>query len=597
VSSLRRHRFFLLAVLVALAVGVVLRWGALGVGFHGDDHVQIGMLRGQFPAPRSAFDLFRFADAARDGQALMDFGYDPWWSDPKLKIALFRPLSSGLMALDNAVFGPNPVVHHVHSFVWWALLMLAAAAFFRALLPERVAAIAILLCAIEEAQTVPITWLANRSTLVSTAFGLFGLLLHVKFRQSGRLGLRIAEGVAFGLALAGGEYGFAVLAYVAAYELFGTDDPIPERLRALVPAVAPSLVWVVLVLALGYGAHGSGAYISPTESPAEFARAAVERVPVLVGDLVWGIPATWWGDGMPWAPNPETGRKWQSFLGAAGIAALVLVARFSDRLDERYRSVRWLAAGALLSVVPSSGALPEDRTLVAAAVGVAAVIAVVISLGWDAAAGVVRRKPLGPALLPLAVAGFAVYIHGVKAWTRSSQQQRWLAHTIAAQRRWALGAEIPDQGLAERRVVILTGADFTTIVNLPWVRMVAGHPLPKSYWRLSGAVDAHDIFRIAPNVIDVAVLSSRLEDTMVGSLYRPRNAGFKVGDVVTQPGLKVEIQTIKGPHPWRTRFTFERSLDDPYYLFLHSTPEGIRPFTMPAVGERQRMPAPARSRL
>ena len=84
----------LLAVVVAIAAGIWLRWDAIHFGYHSDDHVQIGMLRGEFPAPRGAFDLFRLADVPRDGRRAIDQGYLPWWTHEGLKLALFRPLSS-----------------------------------------------------------------------------------------------------------------------------------------------------------------------------------------------------------------------------------------------------------------------------------------------------------------------------------------------------------------------------------------------------------------------------------------------------------------------------------------------------------------------
>jgi hypothetical protein len=60
--------------------------------------------------------------------------------------------------------------------------------------------------------------------------------------------------------------------------------------------------------------------------------------------------------------------------------------------------------------------------------------------------------------------------------------------------------------------------------------------------------------------------------------------------------MKVEVLATDGPHPWQMRMTFEHSLDDPRYLFLSSTPEGIRPFKLPALGEKLSLAAPSRPR-
>jgi hypothetical protein len=91
-----RARVWWALVVLAIGGGIWLRWHAQYAGFVGDDAVQLAMLRGDFPAERHFLDLFRFADNERDGLRLMEFGYDAWWTDPQLRIAMFRPLSSAL---------------------------------------------------------------------------------------------------------------------------------------------------------------------------------------------------------------------------------------------------------------------------------------------------------------------------------------------------------------------------------------------------------------------------------------------------------------------------------------------------------------------
>jgi hypothetical protein len=582
----------LLVVAIAIAAGIWLRWDAVHFGYHSDDHPQIGMLRGEFPAPRGALDLFRLADVPRDGRKAIDQGYLPWWTHEGLKLALFRPLSSALFALDYRAFPDNPLYGHFHTLVWWVLAVVLCAGLLKAVLPARVAVIAVLLFVIEEAHTVPVAWLANRNTLVSTVFGLAGILCHVRFSREGRLPHRIVEAFAFVLALGGGEYAVSLLAYVAAFEAFATG-PIKERVRALLPAIFAFFLYVAARVAFGYGVANSGYYISPAESPGRFVEAAFERVPVLLGDLILGVPAVYFAHGVPWTPNFESSRKWLSFLGSLSIVLFVFASFRLDRSSKEYRSLRWLCAGAMLSVFPSAGALPEDRTLVAAAVGASAVLAAVLVHGYDAARELWKsRAPSQPILISLGLMIGVLYIHVYTAWIRSRDQIHWLGYTIAAQRKWALDAEIPDQDVGRRRVVFISGADFTTNANLPWVRLVGHHSLPRSYWRLTGSGAAHEILRVAQNVIEVDSLTDWLDNTMVGSLYRGADAGFQVGDAVSLDGLRVEVLATIGPHPRRMRFTFEHSLDDPEYLFLHSTPAGMRRYSMPPIGKTQVMQPP-----
>ncbi|HMJ10341.1 MAG TPA: hypothetical protein VK524_02990, partial [Polyangiaceae bacterium] len=497
-------RLFWLAVAASIAIGCWLRLPALQAGFHTDDAVQIGMLRGELGAHRSMFDLFRFADGERDGVQLIESGYHPWWAQPNLRIAMFRPLASALIAFDYAMFGANPVIPHVHSFVWWGLMVLAGALVLKRALPLPAAALGVFLFCIHSSHSVPVAWLANRSTLVATTFGLLGVLLHLRWREEGGTRLRVLACVAFSLSLLAGEYGLPVLAYAFAIEVLDESRTWPARMRALWPALVPLGAVALLRTLLGFGIRGSGYYVSPVESPRAYVQGALERIPVLVGDLVFQINSLYWVHGSPWF-DFETTQKYLTYSGITAIAALVFAAYLGGRLLGReLHGVRWLALGALLSVIPGSTALPENRVLVASSLGAAGVFATLIVGCLQSAYQRARTKRF--VLVPLLVLLVLpiVYAHAYIAWIRADEQLRGFMGAAAVQRHWALNAQIPDAGAEQRRVVFVSGADFTTIANLPWVRRLHGRPLVKSYWRLSGAVQVHEIERVAPNAIELS---------------------------------------------------------------------------------------------
>ena len=59
------------------------------------------------------------------------------------------------------------------------------------------------------------------------------------------------------------------------------------------------------------------------------------------------------------------------------------------------------------------------------------------------------------------------------------------------------------------------------------------------------------------------------------------------------PGLVVEVHADDGAgHPTRIHFTFPASLDDPRYLWVVSTDEGVRRWPVPAVGDLAPVPRP-----
>ncbi len=150
-----------------------------------DDFLHAAMLRGTFPVARHPLDLYNFVDDS-DRAILLERGLLPWWSHPELTIKFFRPLSSGLLWADHVLLGDAALPRHLHSYVWWVLGVLAAAALFRRSFSPRVAWTATFAYAAAPCHAMPLAWVANREALVSLAFGITGLVVHARFRERGR---------------------------------------------------------------------------------------------------------------------------------------------------------------------------------------------------------------------------------------------------------------------------------------------------------------------------------------------------------------------------------------------------------------------------
>jgi branched-subunit amino acid transport protein len=82
-----------------------------------------------------------------------------------------RPLSSLLLALDQRLFGNDPLPAHVHSLLWFVVASIVAAAIFRSVLSRTSATIATAIYALASAHMITTAWVASRHALVSAALG------------------------------------------------------------------------------------------------------------------------------------------------------------------------------------------------------------------------------------------------------------------------------------------------------------------------------------------------------------------------------------------------------------------------------------------
>jgi hypothetical protein len=575
----RGARVWLAVTAATLVGGVALRWGALATPVVSDDFAQRAMLHGTYPVRRGPLDLYDFADgSAHDTQALVDAGSLPWWSHPHIKYAMLRPLSSALLWLDDAMFGPDSRAAHVHSMIWWVLAAAAVAMLLRSLLPARAAAIGTLLFVVSAVHTWPIAWLANRNALVSVAFGAGALWAYARWRERGARRDAVIAAAAFAVALAAGELGLCFAAYVAAFEAFAARGTARARVVGLVPAIVPFAGYAVAYRALGCGAFGSGVYVDPIAEPALFARIAPTRMIALLSDLLAGTPA-------------ETREHVSTSIVVATVAVAILVTAAAIRAASRRleptaaKHVPWLAVGALLAVVPVLASFVSARLLLPAEVGACAAFAVVIEGALRAArdrGGVARAIAARTALI--VVAATVAYVHVGVATQRTRREVDFWRRFYAGTEDAIAGAPIDRDRLAESTVVLVSAADPHTLLYAPSVWQSRGLPRPRAWRVLSMAPGVNVVRRVADDTIEVGPARGSLLATQFETLFRSPDAPLRPGDEVHLDGMTATIVSTSDTGPRVVRFRFAQSLDAPTTTLLVSELGELRRFHAPPVG-------------
>ncbi len=564
---------------MALALGAVLSLPSLGAGFFMDDYLHLSILDGLFPSA-NRFDLFTFAtgDPAQMRQ-WMEEGPHPWWTLPELKLAFWRPLSSALMVLDHSLFGRNAVPYHVHSLLWHLLTIATVAGVLRRL-PGVMGGIALLIFVLDETHVFPVMWLANRNALVSTAPALFGLWMHLRWREQGwRPGLPLSM-LGFSVGLLGGETALGAFAYLGAYELFGNPKPFADRVRALIPALLLGVAYIIVYRTLGYGAHGSGMYVDPVAEWQRYVPVLATRLPALLAGLLWVLPPELW------ILMPSY-RPLQIFMGWFAVVVVVLLLLAVRRVlsAEEWRHTRWLMAGGLLSLLPVAATFPAARLLLLPSLGASALLAVLALGVWRALPGLRgwRRLTLGG----VTAAMLGLQLLATSLWILYPVGLRALADGILdAMSR----IEVDEARISRQRVVTLVVPDPALGLYPAIMRASRGHPPARSWMPLSLAPYDHVLHRTGDAAFELSVPDGYFLASEMEQLFRGPAFAMPVGAQVSVRGCRITILETEGPWPKKLRVEFDMSIDDPDLVLLTHQGDTLKRLSPPPVGGTVTLP-------
>jgi hypothetical protein len=577
-----------MALCAVLAVGVLTFLPAVRTPYLLDDYMHAAMIDGTFLRPRGPADLYDFVNDA-DRPTLVERGLLPWWTHPELKIRFFRPLSSALRWGEQRVFGERVLLFHLHSLAWWAAAVVAAHALYRRFFSERVALMSAAVFALGPCHVLPLAWLANREALVSLVTGLVALMAYERWRAEGRARTGVLATVLFAAAMTAGEYSLCFGGYVLAMELGARGDSSvsaapsgarpglgASRVTRLAAFALPAAAYLALRAALGYGTRGSAFYTDPFREPwAYVSRAPVRAVTLLAeGWLTAGTSA--WGSTAP---------RWLLAIAVAVAAAALAVPlrRVLAAIDPRGRAAaKWLLGGSFLAIVPVLAVTPAPRVLGVAMLGAAPIVALVLDHAWFTSPVVGARRGVAELTGLVAVAlGFAHLVHGpVAAWVAGEDIRK--SSASFAERASALRARLERGAGASRPEITvvrgMAGAFFGLFAVDPRGAAVGR-------WRVLSQGGHVLVLRTGARSLDIVVGPERaLHATGQGSLFRSLDAPLRVGDVVEQPGMRIEILGV-GPHgPTRARFEFDRELEGPWAMWMEEANVGLRPAILPRPG-------------
>ncbi len=560
---LESRRIVLFATLLGVALAAPSLFGGWQVEDYGWQRLETS------PATVLLKDFFPVSDPVLENYAAKDTGYLPWISVRDLRVSLWRPLTRVTHYVDYKLWPGSALLMHAQSLAWFALLLVAVALLYRRIEGASwVAGLAAVLYAVDSGHGPALGWLANRNAIVASAFAVLALVAQDRWRRGGkRWGAALAP-LCILLGLASSELAVGVLGYLVAYALVLDPASWRRRVAACLPWATVVGLWALYTRALGYGAHGSGAYIDPVASPLAFARAAITRLPTLLFGVLGVAPIDL---------KAFLDMRWPIYLLVPGLAFLGLAIAMLFQQLRADRTARFWALGMLLSLVPACGTFPADRLLVLASVGAAALIAKLIATAstrparFVAGAWVVTHLWLSALLLPARSLGLM-----------------FLDRTMGRMSDQAF------EGVTSRaeRVVIVNTPDLYTGAMMIQRRKVLGQPTTEHAWVMYGGTDAVRVTR--ESRYDLLVHPEH------GFLSMPfdrvyRGAAFPMhpGQGLQLSGVQIIVVAVDATGtPTDVRFRFAWALDDARRLRIVAW-NGARyaPLALPPIGGSVVVPA------
>lgn len=552
-----------------LLVAFVVSLAGLRVGFTLDDWPQRGVVRGALNYT-TKFDLFTFGSSPETTRVMMDWGF-PWFTWGEFKLRFFRPLSSALIVLDTELFGDAAWPQHLHSTLWYLLLTALVLTLYRRVAAP-VATLAGLLFALDDAHTFPVTWLANRNAIVAASFVTAGLLAHLAWREAGKRWGAPLSLLLFALGLCAGESAVSTMAFVPAFEWFHARGSARARLASLAQGLWPVTGLLAAYTALykrgGYGASAVATYLDPATEPVAFLTAAPGRFLANVGAQSFGLPDLWLV--LPAA---------RGAMIASGVVALgcfVLAwRRWAPRDEAARRTLGWLLLGSLGAMLPGLGTFPSTRLFTPASVGLAVVVATLLTGAWNDRG---LRRWLGVGWL----AG-AFVLQPLGSWVTMP----WSLAVVAERLEHAMRtlALVPGE-----RVVVISSTDFGPPVYGAAVNVELGLPLP-AQWRVwSMAPLPVVVSRPSERVVELEVVGGRMIDTVFEENFRSERFPMRVGEEIALEGERYTVLAVDAGKPTRVRIELARDPETLTFVWWNGdTLERVR---LPEVGASRRFPRP-----
>jgi hypothetical protein len=552
-----------------VALACLLCIPGLWLGFVADDFVHRGFITAHLGNTEDArgawWNMF-------DGRGRVDLliyvGIQPWWTSPHLSVAFLRPLAACSHYLDYLLWPEAPALMHAHNIALYAAIVALVADLYRRVIGRGLVLwLAVLLYAADDAHLTGTAWIASRNTLLTALFALGSVWSLDRARRDGLVWAKWLAPALLLAAHACSEGALSVWGYYIAYALFLDRAPLRERLSSLAPLAAVSLSWMLCAWLLGYGVHGSGAYVDPRTDPLQFLRHASYRLPDLLrvqfsvtNELSSRLPRGAW-------------------LPVRALALLLWLPAivYGFRAAWQQPSARFCLIGCVLALVPLCAVGTVSRLLFIAGLGAHGFAAMLLIACRERLRAAFALPLLGHALIAVLAMPY-----GPDYWRDVHERVLHAMRSLPA-----------GKGLEDSVIMLVNTPDFVSSSFVGVYRAKLGGPGPRVMHTLGVSERPVRLTRLDQNSILLQPEGGYLADRS-SILARPRSEPFVKNQIIGlhQAWVRVEELTSDG-RPLQVRIA-TGDLDAPTLLWMNWDAWRGRytKLKLPAIGQTVTLYAP-----
>ena len=552
-------------MILPLLLALLLVSPSVFTGLQLDDYYHWGLVTENSlatPGDDSAgiFKLFTFLDGHPERtQVLVDKGMLPWWTLRDVKYMFWRPLSEITHGIDYLLWPDQPVLMHIHSLVYFALLLLATYGLLQRWLTGRALNWAYWIFCLSYTHGFAAGWLANRNAVLASMFVSLTLYCHDRWRSENLQRFHGLGVLCFVLGLLCGEIGVSgglfLLAYALCYERRFDNKPFVvryfQRLMTLFFYGSAGIAWLLLRGLMGYGAEGSGHYVDPTQL-GHFIATVSERYLLLMNGLFWSVPpefASLLGNLLPWI-IALIGFGYLAF-GVAPLLRAQPLARFS-------------LLAVLLMLLPVCATNPHSRLLMAASIPMVVLIGLYFGIRAEQHSRLaqVLRKGLS-VLLVVSLLGLSPLL-----LVFESVQMKLVMDGILNKGAKALRIE-PDQ---ENRIHVILNPPVSSVAGyIQGVRAYHGLNTAQAVIPLVSALGEVDMQIAADGRIDMENPRGLYEASQESLLRAPSRA-LQPNDTLTVAGIVATVLAVNSDGiPTRVAFQLPANRADYVFHLWHNS--------------------------